>query len=323
MRNINRWLSKTSVTHLLLDGGTLSAKEGFYSDYVHDVTHGEKLCVVEKKTPRFRFFVDVDYVSDENELDFVMVSRELFRIVNLGSCVLAKAHPRKTTKGTKYGMHIIWPESLVTKQTANTIRMKLLDEFGSDWEDVFDSSVYSGSGLRMLWSYKNEPGSTPYVPFGRFDDGGQFKEFKNKDPSTHFLELFSIRAPYETDAEPVSVSDAPPKSELESFIMKNIPGQSNIRISRIGKCKNKKDYWIRTNSKYCDHVKREHKSNNVWFILSPKGTLCQMCEDEECKKWKGRFYRIPSHLIPNERVLDSSPRCCIIDYLPNGWKLNL
>lgn len=322
MRNIHRWLSKTHVTHLLLDGGTLSAKEGFYDDYVFDIANGERLCVVEKKTTQFRFFVDVDYVScDENELDFEKVAREISRVVDAGPCVIARASPRETPKGTKYGMHMIWPESTVNKQRAQSTRIRILDEFGPDWEQIIDASVYSGSGLRMLWSYKNERDSTPYTPWGRLDADGSFREFKNKDPSTHFLELFSIRISSSSSTEE-SQSPCQSGGELETFIRKNVPGQESARVTRIGKCKNKKDYWIRTNSKYCEHIKREHKSNHVWFVLSPKCTLGQMCEDEECKNWKGRLYRIPSRLIPNEGVLVSNSHCVINDYIPDGWKFD-
>ena len=203
------------------------------------------------------------------------------------------------------------------------MRMRILDEFGSDWEHIIDSSVYAGSGLRMLWSYKNEQGSTPYIPWGKIENNYEFKEFKNKDPSTHFLELFSIRTASNATLDVSQITPSSSSSELESFIQKNIPGQENTRVTRIGKRKTEKDYWVRTNSRYCDHIKREHKSNHVWFILNPsRCTIGQMCEDEECKNWKGRLYRIPSRLIPNEGVLDRSSHCCIIDYLPSGWKFN-
>jgi hypothetical protein len=322
VRNINRWFGKTSVTHLLLDGGTLSAKEGFHDDYIFDVLCGERLCVVENKTQQFRFFVDVDYVSDDNELDFAKLAIEISRVANLGQCVVARAESRQTPKGKKYGMHMIWPESMVNKQRANSIRLKILDEFGPDWEHIIDASVYSGSGLRMLWSYKNEPDSTQYIPWGKVVEGEGFKEFKNKDPSTHFLDLFSIRvsSPHSNTIQSEKTKSEE-TGELETFIRKNIPGQENAKVTRIGKCKNKKDYWIGTDSRYCDHVKRDHKSNHVWFVLSPKlNTVSQMCEDEECKNWKGRLYRIPSRLIPNEGVLDGDSRCVIANYLPDGWK---
>jgi hypothetical protein len=327
MKEINKWMCKKNgkaTTHLLLDGGTLSVVEdSFYEDYIGDILHGERLCVVEKKTtPHFRFFVDVDFVSDENELDFVKVSLVISKILSdLGPCVLARARPRPVEGGLKYGLHIIWPESVVTKQRANSLRMRILSEMGSDWEKIIDASVYAGSGLRMVWSHKNDPNSTPYIPWGEIRDG-TWTEFTDKNPSVEYLKLFSIRI-LESSVNTHHHLENPPSdssSELEMYIRTNIPGQEYAKIIKVSKCKNKKDYWIGTTSKYCEHVKREHKSNHVWFCLRPSGMIAQKCQDDECKGYTGRFYRIPSRLIPNEGSVADTHRCTINDYLPDGWK---
>ena len=321
MKEINKWMCKNGKTHLLLDGGTLTAGDSFYDDYIGDILHGERLCVVEKKTNQFRFFVDVDFVSDENELDFVKVSLVIHKIADLGPCVIARARPRQVEGGTKYGAHIIWPESVVTKQKANSIRMAILSELGPDWDKIIDASVYAGSGLRMLWSYKNEPDSTPYIPWGEIEDNvSGFKEFEDKNPTVEYLKRFSIRV--EGNVPCTVERNDPANSELEMYIRKNIPGHGSLKIVKVNICKNKKDYWIGTTSKYCENIKRDHKSNHVWFCLRPSGMIAQKCQDEECKGYTGRFYRIPSRLIPNERSLDSNTRHTINDYLPDGWKKN-
>lgn len=320
-RNIDRWRSTKNVTHLLLDGGTLSAKEGFYEAYIQDLLNFEKLFVVEKKTQQFRFFVDLDYVG-ENELDFERVCKEIFSVVKLGPCVIAKADPRtvSSSKGTKYGVHMIWPESVVDKPLANSIRMRILDEFGSGWEKIIDASVYSGSGLRMLWSYKNEPGSTWYVPWAKIDESGDFVFYKDQNPSVNFLKIFSIRT-----SEHVTLPKEQRNDDLENFIRTNIPGQEKASISRIEKCKKKENgLWVSTNSRYCENIKREHKSNHVWFNVKKHSEgwhmIAQKCQDEECKGYTGRFYRFPSRLIPNERILDVSNHRVISDYFPDGWR---
>jgi hypothetical protein len=325
MKNIDRWRNSKNVTHLLLDGGTLSAKEGFYEAYVRDLLNEEKLYVVEKKTsPHFRFFVDLDYVG-EAELDFERVCKEICEIVKLGSCMIAKAGPRKSEKGgTKYGVHMIWNESVVDKRIANSIRLKILDEFGPDWEKIIDASVYGGSGLRMIWSYKNEPGSTQYVPWARIEEDGQFKIFENVFPNLEFLKLFSIRT-NSTETPLFSKKEDESCTELEKFIRMNIPGQERARILKISKCKkSERGLWVSTNSRYCDNIKREHKSNHVWFIVKPGKdwhTIAQKCQDEECKGYTGRFYRFPSRLIPNdEGVLDTRSHRTIFDYIPDGWR---
>lgn len=329
MREINKWMCKNGKTHLLLDGGTLTAKEGFYEAYVHDILNCEKLCVVEKKTtPNFRFFIDVDIELDEQvEVDFENMALMIDKIVNLGTCVLAICQSgnvgRKTQKGTyKYGLHMIWTESIVTKQSANSIRMKLIDALGTDWEKIIDASVYAGSGLRMLWSLKNEDGSIPYVPWAIIKNG-TFQKINDIRPSVELLKLFSIRITHQQLQEDTHSNNETQYTDLENFIHLNVPGQSRAKILKISKCKNKKDYWISTNSRYCHNVKRDHKSNHVWFVLKPGGILAQKCQDEECKGYTGRFYRIPSRLIPNEGVLDTHTHNSIYDYFPDGWKFKI
>lgn len=324
MKTINKWISKKYTTHLLLDGGTISANDGFLEAYVSDILHDEKLCVVEQKTVMFHFFVDVDFISNEHELDFVKVSSELFKIVDLGPCVLARAKPRHIEgKGTKYGSHIVWPESRVNKKTANTIRSKILSEFGSDWESVFDSSVYSGSGLRMLWSYKGQDdNSTPYIPWGLVDAFG-FSEFGDKQPSVHFLKLFSIRIENSKDEQLPEIKES--CSELERFIQENIKGQESARIIKITPWKKSKigDMCLITNSKYCENIQRCHVSNHICFCLTRKGVISQRCNDDACKGFKAKKqYIIPSRLIPNEGSVASSSTRSIIDYLPDGLKFN-
>jgi hypothetical protein len=315
---IHKWFSKEDATHLLLDGGSLKESEGFFEAYVRDLLHGHRLCVVERKTHVFRFFVDVDFVSDEHELDFVKVVQVIHGIVSLGPCVLARARPRKVPDGQKYGMHIIWPESFVTKEKAQGIRMKILSEMGPDWEKVIDGSVYLGSGLRMLWSFKNEPDSTVYIPWGRFSEEG-FKEFENKSPSVEFLRMFTIRTSQEDHGEFHTVSAS--NSELEHFIRTHVIGQERARVLKIKLCKNKKDFWISTDSRFCENIKRCHKSNHVWFCLRPSGVLFQKCQDDECKTFQGTWYRVPHRLIPREE--EPVKRMVIGNYLPRGWLIDL
>jgi hypothetical protein len=328
MKETNRWFRKNGATHLLLDGGALSVKNNetndFYEAYVKDLYKGESLYVVEKKTNHFRFFVDLDYTPDDEDelLDFEKVVLEISKIVKLGPCFVAKAKPRKNNGKTKYGVHLVWPESVVDKKVANSIRMKLLNELGSDWERIIDASVYSGSGLRMIWSLKNENGSTPYVPWGKVSDCGfKFEKFEQVFPSVEHLKLFSIRISDDDISQTPTKIENENTEDLEKFIRENLPGQNNAKIVRISKCKNKKDYWVSTNSRYCQNVKREHKSNHVWFILKPYAcTISQRCQDDECKNWEGRLYRFPSRLIPNEGSLDTRPHRTINDYLPDGWR---
>jgi hypothetical protein len=305
------------ATHLLLDGGKLHESSDFLQVYIDEIVKGTRLYVVEQKTRVFKFFVDIDFVSDSDELDFIKVTTCLYEIVHSGTCILARAKPREVSGGTKYGAHIVWPNLNVTKEKAQSIRMKILSEMGSDWEKVIDASVYTGSGLRMLWSFKNEPDSTVYIPWGTCNDG-VFTEFENKSPSVQFLTMFSIRTSSTETRE--EIPSATSSVDIEAYIRRVIVGQQDARVLKISKCRNKKDYLITTDSKYCENIKRCHKSNHVWFCMTTSGVIFQKCHDDECKQFTGKRYRIPSHLIPNERVLDLNSVRTVYDYLPDGWK---
>jgi hypothetical protein len=307
------------VTHLLLDGGKIHETDDFLNVYIDEIIKGTRLYIVEQKTPLFKFFVDVDFVSMDYELDFIKVTTCLYEIVHSGMCVLARAKPRQVSDGMKYGAHIIWPHLTVTKEKAQGIRMKILSEMGPDWEKVIDASVYMGSGLRMLWSFKNEPDSTVYIPWGSCEHG-VFTEFENKSPSVEFLRMFSIRSSSNEVNEDERDEAFPARSDLEEYIQRVVTGQQRARILKISKCRNKKDYWISTDSRYCENIRRCHKSNHVWFCLKPTGVIFQKCQDDECKQFTGKKYRIPSRLIPNERVLDLDSARTVYDYFPDGWK---
>ena len=55
----------TNLSHVLMDGGVLSVPfdklNDFYEKYIEAIASGEKLFVVEQKTPVYNFFVDIDY----------------------------------------------------------------------------------------------------------------------------------------------------------------------------------------------------------------------------------------------------------------------
>ena len=63
--SIRRWSRKgTQVpTHVLMNGGQLHVPEedidAFWNEYVSAIFAGQKLYVVEQKTERFKFFVDL------------------------------------------------------------------------------------------------------------------------------------------------------------------------------------------------------------------------------------------------------------------------
>ncbi len=333
-----------NTTHLLLDGGTLSVPpdqiEEFYREYLKDISSGLGCCIVEKKTePRFRFFIDFDCVvlGEEDVPNLVGIAETLYSLCDAclsSPCFVARAGTRDVEKGgKKYGMHLIWSDTSVSRQQAMGIRASILDQLeGDEWAKFIDASVYAGSGLRMLWSFKapSSGTSTPYVPWGIIRPSTmRFEEFKDRTPSIEFLRKFSIRIENQEEAsigETLDGFSCGAKSELEAFIRKNIPGQERLRITKITPWKRSKTDWcVSTDSKFCENVGRDHKGNHVCFRLTPLGVLSQRCNDDACKGFKSkREYRIPSRLLPEEavngRVLAGSHIRTIYDYLPDGWR---
>lgn len=291
-------------THVLMDGGILDVPldqvDSFYIEYIAAIRRGCKLYVVEQKTDVFRFFVDLDYKASSalNETLLTDVLEKMSSVVP-GRQLVARAPVRIVDGLVKSGVHIHWPDTLVTRQEALAYRTKILMELdGPEWADFIDASVYGGSGLRMLWSHK-KPTGDPYVPCPPLS------------LSLETLRLFSVR----TAEERVTVEDTASTDELEKYIQKYIPGQERTRVKRIGQ---KGEYkWVQTDSKYCENIGTEHKSNHVWFSMYGD-RICQMCHDTEtCSGFAGREYLLSPSIV-DVKLVDSA-RASILHFLPEHW----
>lgn len=308
--------TKTAHTHVLLNGGVLNVSpdqmNDFFNVYISNILHGERLYVAEKRLSLFKFFLDIDFYAQEDQtICYEKVATELFKIIDGGECIVAVAKPRNTPKGVKFGMHIIWVNFVVNLKKAQALRLKVLDEFvNEDWIDGISSA------LRMLWSFKNEPDSTYYVPLGKVSEGS-FTFFTDVQPSTEYLKMFSIQT-NQTERLPVE-SEKTDCEGIEKFIQRHIPGHENAKITKMERTKDKKSWWLSTNSRYCENIRNHHRSNHVWFMLTPNGRIRQKCLDENCKTFKGREYKLPHILVPKNVILARPSHCNVYDYFPDGW----
>ena len=173
----NNFNNATNLSHVLLDGGVLSVPfdklNDFHEKYLDAVKRGEKLFVVEQKTPNYNFFVDIDY-KDEKALTIEEI-KSMCKIIcdkvkrhGGKECLISVAPPKKSGDLIKTGVHLNWPGFVVDQSAAVALREHILISLttakGSvDWNEIIDSSVYGslerrtkGSGLRMPWSYKLE-----------------------------------------------------------------------------------------------------------------------------------------------------------------------
>jgi len=312
-------------THVLMDGGILQVPfeqlDEFYTEYVHAVRTGKKLYVVEQKTDVFRFFVDLDYkgpeaLSDETILELTHV---MHNVVKSGRCVIARAQPRDVGEGlVKTGVHIHWPDVFVTKTEALALRTRILLELPDDpeWSQRIDASVYGGSGLRMLWSHKREKGTEtgPYIPWRELT-GAVFDSV----PDPAVLSLFAVRI-NKVSREFVNVEIT--CTPLEKFIQRYLKGQERANVRRVMR-KGQDKIVVQTDSRYCERIQGEHKSNHVWFGIS-KGRICQLCHDDECKaqKFVGREHILSPSIVEELRsnvAVDNSTFVPICDLVPDFW----
>ena len=323
---ILKWNRKgnEAPTHVLMNGGQLYVPDkdmmDFWRAYLSDLACGQRLYVVEQKTEQFRFFVDIDYRAESalSDDEILILCHQIYESVGEGGrCLIARA-PVRAEKGlVKSGIHIHWPDLVVTKSEALSLRTQILMELeGDHWPETIDASVYrsGGTGLRCLWSLKKgAPGA--YVPWRSVPDGKAL----NAAPCLDALKLFSVRT---TGGEPKTVkSTSTDPSRIEQFIQNNISGQERARVRAVRRTKNGegKGFYVETDSKWCERIQGEHKSNHVWFYING-GNIVQKCLNEECIEFSGREHFLPPS-ISNEPVrMDPPSSSRLVDLLPPTWR---
>lgn len=324
--SIERWrVPHGPGTHVLMDGGILCVPpeetQDFYREYIEAINLGSKLYVVEQKTDNFKFFVDLDYKAPEKltDEDLVQFCSIIHKSLETSSpCLIARARPRSIGEGLiKSGVHIHWPNLTVSRTQAMNLRSKIVTSLGADfpfdWDKVIDSSVYGGSGLRMLWSHK-KPTGDPYVPW-RSLDGQEF----SKVPDVETLALFAIRTEETLQlGEVEALRDTEP---LEEFIQKYLEGQSQAQVKKVQRHEHN-GWYVQTDSKYCERIHKEHKSNHVWFHVASR-RISQRCFDEDCAEFKGTEHILPPSIVEqlnDVAIVGSPPSCFLMDIFPDGSK---
>ena len=237
----------TNLSHVLMDGGVLSVPfdklNTFYERYIEAVKGGERLYVVEQKSEKYNFFVDIDY-KDKEALDLDEI-KDVCKVIcdkvkrhGGKECLISVSPPKKCGGDLiKTGVHLNWPEFVVDQSSAVALREHILVALskakgrGTDWNDIIDVAVYGnvsrktkGSGFRMPWSYKKakhtacngqgcsecEKGKVDqlaYLPIFMYHHGPLSTILKiGQDPTLEILKMAAVRtdAPQITHVEPPS-----------------------------------------------------------------------------------------------------------------------
>ena len=339
-----------------MDGGVLSVPfeklQEFYEVYVQSVCEGEQVFVVERETPNYNFYLDIDY-KDDDELSLAQV-RTLSQIIcdkiqsileRDSPALVCISEPKPKDGKMKTGIHMNWPGLVVNQEGAFNLMHHVISTLNNvysdrDWSTVIDASVYGppgskGSGFRLPWSHKKAKGVVEgvYLPIFEYRQG-ELRD-TSQEPSVEKLLMATIRTQVkevtqvpecvilcqpirkrkEGDFTPGElkneVNDSELSALLETFIRVNMPGQGNTRVQKIFKVRNK--FLVKTNSRYCENIRREHSSNHVKIVIEPKGLIHQECFCR-CDTVKGRHHGPCKDFKSREHQL--SKRICDLLYPP-------
>ena len=319
----NCWVNKgQTCTHAFMDRGSFKINStqqvAFNKIYSESIRKKERLSVVEMRTrPTFNFFVDVDFVDDEemsqDTLSYICATCQS-AINPTDTVIVCTSQPRSINNKIKTGLHLHWNRIIHENEIPSIIEIittKLTIKFpGYNWDKFIDTSVYKGGGLRMKWSHKYQNGKyiDPYLPIMEITPNTDIPRLIPPGISDGILSMVSIR---DTNVQPIpfltklkrSIDETPteytePSSELESWVRENITGQKHAKIKHMiiySTCA-----LLGTESKYCEIKGCAHVSNHVYFFIDFRtNTIQQRCWDEEClnKHKSTRRTTIPLSLI--------------------------
>lgn len=218
-----------NLSHVLMDGGILSVPfdrlNDFYNVYIESVKNGEKIFVVEQKTEKFHFFVDLDY-KDTEELSFDRLEEVCRTICDRVStftdkhALISVAEPKKCGDLIKHGIHMNWSGFVVDHGSAMALHSHIVSALSvmfpsKNWGEIVDTSVYGGgkknakgSGFRMPWSYKKakhdacggagcegcEKGKVTqgqYIPVLMYT--GKLEHIYDREPSVEVMHMATLR----------------------------------------------------------------------------------------------------------------------------------
>lgn len=287
---MEKWATQGSIfSHVSMNGSSsllvpVLDVPHFFTEYINQVKAGNKLYLVEAKTKLFKFFMDIDYISaDKLTHESILDIAKKINTCIPGRCLVSISKSCRKKDGIKSGIHLHWPDMIVTKKKALDLRLKVPE----DLIEFVDESVYKGSGLRMLWSFK-KTGESAYTPFHDLSSDSPL----SSEPSVELLRLFSIRSEFDDIfSEPTDETSIDDGCHISTFIRENFKGQENLSIKKMKNEPNK--ITIQTNSHFCEKIHTSHKSNHVFFVIDKKTfTIFQKCFDSDCAKFESRRRRL-------------------------------
>ena len=231
-------------------------------------------------------------------------------------CSAAHKHEHDP-EAIKIGIHLYWPQIYVNTDRALAFRETLLpvftEAFGTElfvnsWEEIMDACVFKGSGLRMPWSSKGRGEDRAYMPTLECTPT---LEIHHIPPITgvaavrewmHKLTIRCTRGEQLTplhDGIDVPTSAAPLERGEGTGTKQRMDAYQHLlpRIEQVlppeytpqhftGMFRTPHNVMLKSTSRYCRHVGREHKSNTVYFVIDRHGITQRCFDPESCKGYE-------------------------------------
>lgn len=315
------------------------SEDQFLNEYVLVVARNNTTppAVVELRTPVFKMFMDVDAkLPLHGNFDFAALWSSLYAaskdfFLEVPRMVVCTAPVKTEPEAVKYGAHIIWPTLFVTAETALAFRDKLIpllrEEFGEElfvnpWEDVIDACVYKANGLRMPWSVKKGESGRPYTPAMELTDAAGLQiipEVTGVSVLRKWVHELSIRA-HGKEVSPLQEGIVVPKSSPTKTGGSGGPGRNQSldpfrHLLPIVEAALPPEYKpqtfaglfrtpnmvvLRSSSKYCRSVGREHTSSTVFFVIQ-RGcegiTQRCFCRKESCTGYESEVFAVDREVV--------------------------
>jgi DNA-directed primase/polymerase protein len=176
----------------------------------------------------------------------------------------------------------------------------------SEKTSFVDLSVYSKNrSFRLFLSSKKDKFSYLEISESNksFYIGDEDFFLKSLCVSKEFNNLLTVdNEEFPTNQNFTKIENLNSLTDLNSFIEALISDgrdSSEGKISSILNLDNgKKIIYSIKNYRYCENIKRPHKSNNIYFVVDiDRNCLFQKCYDPDCKDYRSPETRIPNQII--------------------------
>jgi hypothetical protein len=344
-------------SHLLWDGhggGKLfvpkNKEHEFLCKYIDEHNGGGKLYIIEQRSNVYKFMIDLDIEDDHywkcDEIETIV--KHIQGVINMfydtkNNFCICCISPSKIKNGNVFtDIHLVWPSIPTCNKHALIVRRGMLNKLAGvrvgcrKIEDVFDESIYTKNGIRMLFSDKisngapeNRESRVLFVYDSKINVDYTNRLMNNKldaliETSIRFvrgsipLEIIIPDWSYDV-ATKIMLDDTIGGEKISSKFLGMASDQDYVVINNYinvmmprqyhGKVKEMRRYpddniLIIMNSRYCLNLCGNHKSCGVFLFACPYGIyqrcLCpcnKLRKHGLCKNYRSKCFQFGDEVV--------------------------